>query len=403
MIEIIRYSLKNLVARKSRSLLTILSIFIGITAIFIFASFGVGLYGYVEEVAQSSGIDKFFIQARGMGAPGVDTTFKLEDKDLRAVERSKGVKSVAAWYLSAGEIEKDGVRKYVFLAGVRPISDDLRMVKEMMGVDIEKGRDLRKSDTGKVTLGNSYSVPDRLFADPYEVGDKIEINGKKFDIVGIWESIGNPGDDANIYILEDDIKGLFEDELSYGAIIGEVYDVNEIDSVVARVEKNLRKVRNLEEGKEDFFVQSFASAIEMFSSVINIVVGFIMLIVIISAFVASINTANTMITSVLERIKEIGIMKSVGATNATIRNIFLFESTFLGLAAGLIGVGVGWMIATAGGQLLTNLGWGFLTPRAPWWLFVICIVLAVGVGAISGLLPAAYAAKQKPVDALHYE
>ena len=246
-------------------------------------------------------------------------------------------------------------------------------------------------------------MPDKIFPEPFEIGQKIEINDEKYEIVGFWESIGNPADDSNIYMLEDDIKDLFGEDVSYGAVIGRVFELDDIDDVVSRVEKNLRKSRDVEEGKEDFFVQSFADAIEQFTAVIGIVVGFIMLIVIISAIVASVNTANTMVTSVLERVREIGIMKSIGARNSTIRNIFLLESAILGFAAGLVGILVGWVLAIFGGQLLANLGWSFLSPDFPWWLFAICMGIAVGVGAISGIAPAVYASKQKPVDALRYE
>ena len=118
MIEVIKYSMKNLINRKTRSLLTILSIFIGITAIFIFASFGLGLYFYVHEIAESAGIDIFMVQAKGMGAPGLDDTFKLEVKDLEAVEKTKGVATATAWYIKVGEVEKNREKKYVFIAGI---------------------------------------------------------------------------------------------------------------------------------------------------------------------------------------------------------------------------------------------------------------------------------------------
>ena len=131
--------MKNIVARKTRSLLTILSIFIGISAIFIFASFGLGLYTYVEEVAESSGIDKFMVQAKGSGAPGLDDTFALEEGDLKAVERTKGVSDVTAWYLNPGEIEQDSVKKYVYIGGILPEKKDIRLVESVMGVEILQG------------------------------------------------------------------------------------------------------------------------------------------------------------------------------------------------------------------------------------------------------------------------
>lgn len=401
--EIIKYAIENLIERKSRSFLTILSIMIGIAAIFIFASFGVGLYNYVNDIAQSSGIDKFMVQGAGMGAPGIDNTFKLEDKDFKAIERTKGIKQVSAWYMKPAEVIQKDIRKYVFVAGIRSDPADIKMLEDMMGVEIAQGRQLKDGDSGRVVLGNSYSEADALFPLAYKVGDKIEINQKKFDIIGFYGSVGNPQDDSNIYLLENDMKKLYGDDITYGVLIGSVTNVDKIDETIEAVKKNLRKVRNVEEGKEDFFIQTFADAIEMFSNVINIVVGFILLIVLISGFVASINTANTMVTSVLERVQEIGVMKAIGATNDKIKNIFLLESSILGLVAGIFGVLVGWGLSSFGGNILSNLGWDFLAPDFPIWLFAFCILLSSVVGAASGMFPALYASKQNVVDALRYE
>ena len=81
--------------------------------------------------------------------------------------------------------------------------------------------------------------------------------------------------------------------------------------------------RNLEEGKEDFTVQSFDDLLEDFSNALDLIIGFVVLIAFISVIVSTINTANTMITSVLERYKEIGILKAVGAKNSEIFKIYL--------------------------------------------------------------------------------
>ncbi len=133
------------------------------------------------------------------------------------------------------------------------------------------------------------------------------------------------------------------------------------------------------------------------------VVGFIIAIAFVSVFVSAINTANTMITTVLERTKEVGIIKSVGAKNSEVLGIFLFESSVLGLLAGLGGVGVGWLFSSAAGSLLDNLGYGFLSPAFPPILFIGCILFAMITGGLSGIIPAIRASKIRPVDALRYE
>jgi len=89
--EIIKYSIENLKKRKSRSLLTIFSIFIGITTIFIFVSFGLGLYIYVNSFVSDSSADKITISPESFGPPGLDDSFVLTDDDLEAVEKTSGV------------------------------------------------------------------------------------------------------------------------------------------------------------------------------------------------------------------------------------------------------------------------------------------------------------------------
>ena len=150
-------------------------------------------------------------------------------------------------------------------------------------------------------------------------------------------------------------------------------------------------------------MQSFEELIESFSNVLNIIIGFIILIALISVLVSAVNTANTMITSVLERYKEIGILKAIGAKNSDIFWIFLFESSFLGFVAGVLGVLLGWGFASLAGSVLTNLGWGFLAPYYSGYLFAGLILFATVTGAISGVIPAIRASKTNTVDALRYE
>jgi putative ABC transport system permease protein len=384
--------------------LTILSIFVGITTIFIFISFGWGLYDYVGDLAEEAGVDKFFVQVRGMSAPGLDNTFTLDETDLRVVDRANGVAEAQGLYFYPGEVVRDDERIFVFAVGHATDPAAIRLIEQAFTVEVEEGRQLRNNDRGKVVLGHNYMEPDEIFSKPYEVGSKITINDERFEVVGFYESLGNPQDDSNIYMPEDDIKPFFkESEPSYAMIVGRVQNADVIDATLDRVEKDLRRHRGQDEGEEDFYVQSYQDLIDQFGTVLNIVIGFIIMIAFISVVVSAINTTNTMVTSVLERIQEIGTMKAIGATNATIRNIFLFESAILGGVAGILGCVAGWALSFFGAFLLDSLGWGFLSPHFSWILFAGCIGFAVIVGALSGMIPAIQASKQNPVDALRYE
>ena len=396
--ENIKYSMANLKKRKARSVLTIVSIFIGITTIFIFLSFGMGIYNYVKTLTSESSADKVTIQLKGIGVQGIDDTFTLSEKDLDAVKKTPGVYEVSGMKFKVAEVKQNDVKKFVFLIGLNP---ETELITELSNMDITKGRQLEKGEKGKVVLGYNYLIEDRIFPKSFDVNDIIEIQGEKFKIIGFYNSVGNPQDDSQVYVTSEQFRELYDSE-GYNMAIARI-DVSDSKRVIENIEKSLRKSRDLEKGGEDFFVSSFEDLLKQYTSTLNLILGFIILIALISVFVSAINTANTMITSVLERVKEIGVMKSVGARNSEILKIFLFESGFLGFVAGVLGVLLGLVLTLIARQILIGLGWNFLQPHYSLELFVGCILFATITGAISGVAPAIKASRTNPVDALHYE
>ena len=396
-LESIKYSLRNLNHRKGRSSLTIFSILIGIMTIFIFISFGYGLYNYTNELTSSSSADKIIIQSKG-GTSGLDDTFKLTDDDLEVVRGTAGVLEATGAYFKSAEVSFNNEKKYTLLFAY---DSKTPMVIDVFGIEIEQGRELKPGDSKQVVLGSNYKIKDKIFSKPVELNNNIKINDVDFKVVGFYESIGSPQDDAQVYITDDYLDELYENN-SYGWIVAKV-DVAKMSDTIERVEKNLRKERGFEKGKEDFYVQSFEDLMNSYTSVLNIIVGFVILIALISVVVSAVNTANTMITSVLERYKEIGILKAIGARNSEIFKIFLFESSFLGFVAGCLGVLLGWIVTFVAGIILENLGWGFLQPFYSPMLFIGCVLFATITGAVSGVAPAIRASRINPVDALRYE
>jgi len=397
--EIALYSLRNLWHRKARSFLTILSIFIGIATIFIFISFGLGLYSYINSFTTGSSADKITVMPKGMSAPGMDDAFKLTDDDISAIEKASGVYEASGLYSKAVQIKQSSMIKYVFAIGYDPAKP---LMMELSNIKIAKGRMLKSGDDGKVVLGYNYQIPNKIFSKAYELNDEIEIQGKKLKIVGFMSEVGSPPDDAQIYLTNDYFPELFTTDVSYAMAVARV-NTEDIKQVVVNVERELRKSRGLEKGKEDFFVQSFQEMLDTYTKALDIVIYFVILIALISVIVSAINTANTMVTSVLERIKEIGVIKSIGARNTEIFSLFVFESGFLGFVGGVIGVILGLIISFNAKVILASLGWSFLSPVFPWYLFVGCIAFATITGAVSGAYPAWQASKTKPVDALRYE
>jgi len=400
--DLIKYAFLNVKKRKLRSGLTVLSILIGITAIYALVSFGVGLQNYVNVLAEQAGIDKLFIQSKGIGAPGTDENFRILRDDVDFVEKINGVQEISGIYFKTIEVKKNRQLKFVFGSGIDP--DKIDFVEEAFTFGIEKGRQLKKGDLDKVVLGHNYQIENKIFKRPVTLGEKIEINDEVFEVIGFYEGVGNPQDDSNVFFTYDTFESLFPDDKDEFGFVMVKANRNVDPSLLAeRITDKLRKHKNQEEGKEDFFVQTFEDALQTFNNIILVLNGILVLIALISLIVASVNTMNTMYTAVLERTKEIGIMKAVGARNSDILTIFVIESGILGAIGGIMGVTLGFIISTIAGKIASQAGFSFLEPSFPIWLTAGSIIFAFSIGAASGSFPAYRASKLKPVDALRYE
>ncbi|HME87151.1 MAG TPA: ABC transporter permease, partial [Candidatus Nanoarchaeia archaeon] len=396
--EEIKYVLQNIRHRKLRSGLSILSILIGITAIYALLSFGFGIQTYIDTLASESGADKLFIQARSIGAPGTDEAFFISKEDIDFVRKIRGVNDIAGLYAKPVEIESRDKKKFNFAYGFD--TKDIKIVEESFTLKVAAGRTLKNSELDKVVLGYNYQLPEKIFEKELVVGDKITINGKQFEAIGFYDELGNPVDDASIYMTKEAMEELnpdVKDRFAFAMIRADKgVDPTELAAIV---KERLRKHNNQEEGEESFYVQSFEDALATFSAVISIINSVLVMIAVISMIVAFVNIMNTMYTAVLERTKEIGIMKSIGARNSFIKRIFVLEAGVLGFIGGIIGVLLGYLIASAGGAAAAAGGFALLKPSFPLWLGIGCILFATVVGATSGYFPARHAARLKPVDA----
>ncbi len=401
-IDELSYSIRNLKKRKLRSFLSVLSILIGIAAIFAIVSFGLGLQNYINEFAEASGADILFVMSKGTAAPGMDETFFMTKDDIEFIGRVKGVEDVLPFYSKVGEVKLKDEKIYSFLLGHLPYQSEL--IEKAFAISIERGRNLKKGDFDKIVVGHNYQIDERIFKRGMTVGDNIEINDRKFSIIGFYEEIGNPQDDSQIYMSFETMESLFPDVKDRFGFIGVKSQTNVDPNLLAEeVERKLRKYKGQEEGKEDFFVQTYADLLETYSSIIQVLNGVLALIAFVSLVVAFVNIMNTMYTSVIERTKEIGVMKAIGAKNVDIVMVFIFEAGLLGMAGGIVGVILGYLVSSAGGKIVVLAGYSFLEPVFPWYLTVGCLLFGFFTGSLAGLLPSLQAAKMEPVDALRYE
>ena len=178
----------------------------------------------------------------------------------------------------------------------------------------------------------------------------------------------------------------------------------DVNKVADEIEDRLRRDRGQKAGEEDFRVQTSEQLAQTFTTIFSIVQAVFIGIAAISLVVGGIGIMNTMYTAVLERTREIGIMKAVGAKNSDILTLFLVESGILGLVGGAIVVLIGVLLGVGASFIAGQaLGTGLLKAYFPWYLIVGALIFSFVVGCASGVLPALQASKLKPVDALRYE
>ncbi len=400
--EEMKYSIKNLFSRKMRSALTILSILIGIAAIFSLISFGMGIQDYMNTLSEEAGSDKIMVMAKGLGVPGMDENFFLTQDDVEFISKINGVDEIIGLYIKSGELEFNQEKSYHFVAGLDP--NNQKFMDEVFTVSVGKGRNLKPEELTKVLLGYNYQFKNKNFKKAIKLGDKIYLNGERFEVVGFYQEIGNPEDDSNIYLTLSGMEKLYPDiKDKFGFIYVSTHKGEDPRKLADKIEEKLRKYKGQEEGKEDFYAQTFEDMMETYGNIINIINGVLILIAFISLLVACVNIMNTMYTAIIERTKEIGIMKSIGAKNKTIVFIFMFEAGLLGAIGGILGIIFGYVVAKTGGILAANAGYSSLQPIFPWYLIIGCFLFATIMGAMAGILPAKKASKLHPVDALRYE
>jgi putative ABC transport system permease protein len=405
-LDYFKLGFKNLRTRKMRSWLTMLGIFIGIAAVVALISLGQGLQNAVTQQFQQLGKDKIFIQpgAVAMGAPGTSSGIsKLTDHDIKLIRDIRDVERVGGAVFKIDQVKFEDATKYEYVTGFSFETQDL--IDEAQSYKLASGRNLKIGDKYKAVIG--YDLANgKIFDKPIKIGDKIKIgkNEQEFIVVGTLEKIGNQFDDGTVILPLDTVQEVLNITDSYDMITVQTKENANVTAVAEEIRTKLRKDRGQKEGEEDFRVQTSEQLAQTFNDIFGIVQVVFIGIAAISLVVGGIGIMNTMYTAVLERTREIGIMKAVGAKNSDILTLFLIESGILGLVGGAIGVILGMLLGSgaaffAGQALGTNL----LKVYFPWYLIVGALLFSFLVGCASGILPAIRASKLKPVDALRYE
>lgn len=398
-----KYAIKNLRRRGIRSWLTLLGIFIGIAAVVSLISLGNSLQMAVNAQFGISSTEVISVQAGGLnayGPPGTGVVNSLTKKNVDEIGKLNYVEVAIGRNIENIKAEFNDKATFPYVTNI-PDGNKMNYIYKILDISTYSGRLIKNGDRGKIVLGNDFLDKDKNgFGKAVKTGDKILINNKSFEVIGILNKKGSLILDKVVLMDEYSLESLMKNPDSVDIIAVKVKDKDQMDLAKTEIEKYLRKSRDVKVGEEDFTVSTPQATMAQINQILTGIQIFIVIIAAISIFVGAIGIVNTMTTSVLERKKEIGIMKAIGARNSQIFLQFFIESGMLGLVGGIIGVIIGLGIGYGGTAAIGN----FLGLNTKQNLDLVLISSAlIGsflIGSISGIVPAMNAAKQNPVEAL---
>lgn len=391
--DLFRLSIRNVLHRRLRSWLTVIGILIGTAAVAALISIGQGLERSItQEVERIMGFNTLLITPEGR-------SFQARiELDLAALEGIPGVEAAVAVRTETGFVEGPARSGFLSVTGYDPA------MEEFVGeLDLELAVGEGLAERGQVVLG--ARAAESLGAN---VGDVVKIEDRPFRVVGILVEKEERGGMAfggvpindSLFVLYPDLKELFPGpDLAQFAFVKVSPDAD-VGEVKAQVERTLAQT-----GATGAEVVGFEEITQRIRTVLGGVQAFLAGIAGISILVGGIGVMNTMYTAVLERTREIGVMKAVGARDSQVLVMFLYESGLMGLAGGSLGLLVGLGVAKAAAAVvgrLFEMEEGFSAVASPG-LILGALAFSFVIGAISGLLPARRAAALPPVEALRYE
>jgi putative ABC transport system permease protein len=407
LLEIFLMAVETLWSNKIRSGLTMLGVIIGISSVIAITSIGQGVQKSTESSITALGTNILTVSAASARTGGISqgagSASTLTWEDAQAIAKQVPAATAVAAFLQRQNIQV--VRGNVNIA-TTVIGTDLnypavRNVQPQLGTFFRQG-DL---DIAKPVAILGSKVRDDLFATSENpIGADIRIRGNRYVVMGVMETKGSVGaQDADdiIYIpltnMSAEIVG--NNSLTGTAINGFLLQSSNADQLEAaqfQVTNVLRLRHNIRPPKEDDFrVTNQVDLIKAFTDITSSLTLMVGAIAGISLVVGGIGIANIMLVSVMERTREIGLRKAVGATSGAILNQFLMESIVISSIGGGIGIGLGIAIAFAAATI-------FKFPFVVSLLSVVVgFVLSLIVGVLAGGIPARNAAKLDPILALH--
>jgi putative ABC transport system permease protein len=401
MLEFIAVGFK---ADKFKTLMSSLGIIIGVMAIVVMLSVGQGLYSGVSSQFSTFNLDVVrvipgtfnFGPGGQMNRPSEEPA-KFTDKDTKALENIVGVKNVAPQTSAGVVISFRDKNSSASLTGVDPKREEDTRGK------VAEGRFLTDSDYKSIVIGSGVS--DGLFRMKISPGNRVRLYYQDrfmdFKVVGVLQdqqqsAFGGPGSNPNtqMYITHRAMKDLLaRDNYYYGTFLVTVEDPSQTDSVVDRIKSDLKRYHK-NEAYDATTARDMLSSLLSILTMIQYALGGIGAI---SLVVGGIGIANVMMLTVKERIREIGVMKALGATMRDIRVQYLLEAGVLGAVSSIIGISLGVIVSLTIGSL------GGLPSAITLQSIAIGLLFGVLTTTIAGVYPANRAARLDPIEALRSE
>ncbi len=395
---------------KLRSWLTILGIVIGVASVIAIMSIGSGMTQSMNDQMGALGGDILTLSAgfsRGsnmFGPPGTrggGSSVATDEDDKPVLDRSdvQALKSLPDIALIDTQIRGNVDVSYLGKSGSVSLTGvDQTTWSRITTETIKEGRMLDSADQNVVVIGSRLS--ETYFGKVLGINQMFTIEDNVFRVVGVLDDSSN-----SIYMPISMAYQVLEDKTTdeYDTIIIKVKDEDLLDETINKTEKRLMLSRHVTTKTKDFSITSSKKMQETRSQMMSSMSNFLVAIAAVSLIVGAVGIANTMFTSVLEKTKEIGIMKAIGARNKDIMTLFLSNAALIGLVGGLIGVIFGIILSALLPLLMGETGMlrsgTFVSINS----IIISLSVSVFIGILAGVIPAYQASKLKPVDALRYE
>jgi len=405
-LKFLKDAIVSLAANKLRTALTMLGIVIGVASVVSMMAIGKGASSSITSQIESMGTNLVYITAINQGSNPQPVTLS----DAEAIISSGGAPSILA---VASSVQRSMDVAYAGTSTTTTVMGVTTNYSTVRNTPVESGRFISQSDIDNhatvAVIGRD--VIDELFGSEVGVlGQKIRISSNLYQIVGILEKKGGtaigsfdnqvivPISTAQVRIIS---GSQARDEVSQISV--QVADADHVSSAISEVTTILRARHNIRlDDEDDFNVLSQEAFTEAATEITGVLTVFLGGIAAISLLVGGIGIMNIMLVSVIERTREIGLRKAVGARDSDILLQFLIESLIIGLAGGILGVlgGLGISRLIKGVAAIGNTS---LNPVVSLSSILLAVGFSVAVGLIFGLYPANRASKLEPVEALRTE